>query len=76
MTERERLRVPYLGWQIKHLRLARGLTQGQLGAAIGYSTAYISDIERGRQMPSGKFLACMATFFRVQLVLKPQEDDE
>jgi putative transcriptional regulator len=38
--------------QVKQYRLARGLTQEELGLAVGVSRQSINAIERGRYIPS------------------------
>ncbi|WP_153544199.1 helix-turn-helix domain-containing protein [Streptomyces sp. RB17] len=37
-------------------RERKGLTQAELGAAIGYSEEQVSSVERGRRAPKGQFL--------------------
>ena len=58
-----------LGEQIRTLREERGWTLKQLGELTGYSYQYLSDIERDRQQPSGKFLMALADRFGVQVRL-------
>lgn len=43
------------GEDVKRVRLARGLTQKQLGVASGYSEGYVSKVESGTVIASGKF---------------------
>lgn len=45
------------GRDVKQVRLARTLTQKQLGTAAGYSEAYVSRVEAGKLLPrpSGRF---------------------
>ncbi|MFE3771501.1 Scr1 family TA system antitoxin-like transcriptional regulator [Streptomyces sp. NPDC059122] len=53
------------GRDVKQVRLARKLTQKQLGTAAGYSEAYVSRVEAGKLLPrpSGKFaMGCDAAF--------------
>ncbi|MFV2116923.1 helix-turn-helix domain-containing protein [Streptomyces sp. Act-28] len=45
-----------VGRVIKTFRERRGLTQAELGAAIGYSEEQVSSVERGRRAPSPAFL--------------------
>ncbi|WP_326807758.1 helix-turn-helix transcriptional regulator [Streptomyces sp. NBC_01775] len=42
--------------QIKLWRLAAGLKQAELGAAIGYGEEMVSAVERGRRLPKPEFL--------------------
>lgn len=44
-----------IGGRLRHLRLARGLTQKELAAPV-YSAAYVSTIEAGRRAPSRRAL--------------------
>lgn len=48
-----------LGDRIRQLRIARGLTQTELGAGR-FTKAYISQLERGRARPSAKTLEWLA----------------
>lgn len=43
------------GADVKRVRLARGLTQKQLGTASGYSESYVSKVESGLKVPSARF---------------------
>ncbi|WP_439948641.1 helix-turn-helix domain-containing protein [Streptomyces sp. BBFR109] len=45
-----------VGRIIKKFRERAGLTQAELGAAIGYSEEQVSSVERGRRAPKGQFL--------------------
>ncbi|MEW5353801.1 MULTISPECIES: helix-turn-helix transcriptional regulator [unclassified Streptomyces] len=45
-----------VGRIIKKFRERAGLTQAELGAAIGYSEEQVSSVERGRRAPSAQFL--------------------
>ncbi|MFF3735844.1 helix-turn-helix domain-containing protein [Streptomyces sp. NPDC002566] len=45
-----------VGRVVKSCRERRGLTQAELGAAIGYSEEQVSSVERGRRAPSPTFL--------------------
>lgn len=45
-----------VGRQIKMWREAAGLTQPELGAAIGYGGEMVSSVERGRRIPKPDFL--------------------
>ena len=49
-----------LGAFIRRHRMARGMTQGELGAMVGLSCSKISDYENGRHCPVGDTL--MAIF--------------
>jgi len=40
---------------IKEFRKKKKLTQGQFGEKIGFSDAFISEIEKGKKEPSKKF---------------------
>ncbi|MBU7599325.1 helix-turn-helix transcriptional regulator [Streptomyces sp. P38-E01] len=43
------------GADVRRVRLGRKLKQKQLGAAIGYSESYVSQVESGKLPPSTKF---------------------
>ncbi|WP_189413811.1 helix-turn-helix domain-containing protein [Streptomyces griseoviridis] len=45
-----------VGKIIKAFRERKGMTQAELGAAVGYSEEQVSSVERGRRAPSPKFL--------------------
>ncbi|MFE7615612.1 helix-turn-helix domain-containing protein [Streptomyces sp. NPDC057496] len=45
-----------VGRVVKTCRERKGLTQADLGAAIGYSEEQVSSVERGRRAPSATFL--------------------
>lgn len=49
--------VRTVGRQIKLWRERAGLTQAELGAAIGYGEDLVSSVERGRRIPRPEFLA-------------------
>ncbi|MFH8476661.1 helix-turn-helix domain-containing protein [Streptomyces sp. NPDC018000] len=46
-----------VGRVVKTCRERKGLTQAELGTAIGYSEEQVSSVERGRRAPSEAFLA-------------------
>lgn len=52
---------------IKYFRNLRGLTQEKLGELCGISHDYISEIERGRKVPSLKRLIIIAEQLEVTL---------
>ncbi|CAL9566687.1 hypothetical protein SUDANB58_04753 [Streptomyces sp. enrichment culture] len=45
-----------VGRVVKMCRERAGMTQAELGAAIGYSEEQVSSVERGRRAPKGPFL--------------------
>src|SRR2546423_862015 len=45
-----------VGKVVKMWRERKGLTQAELGAAIGYSEEQVSSVERGRRAPKAQFL--------------------
>ncbi|WP_275786756.1 helix-turn-helix domain-containing protein [Pararhizobium gei] len=54
------------GEAMHRLRLAKGVTQKQMAAAIGVSPAYLSALEHGkRSAPSFEFLQRVAGYFNV-----------
>ena len=48
---------------VKEQRLARGLSQAQLGEALGVSRQMINSIEAGRYLPSLPLAIALARFF-------------
>ncbi|WP_431038830.1 helix-turn-helix transcriptional regulator [Streptomyces sp. P6-2-1] len=50
---------------VRKLRSSRGLSQGQLGAALGVSRQTINAIETERYTPSLPLALSLATFFKV-----------
>lgn len=49
-----------LAVRVKRLRLAGGLTQGQLGTLIGISGAAVGRWETGEYLPKGRYVAKLA----------------
>jgi len=49
-----------LGVRIKRLRIASGLTQGQLGTLIGVSSTAVGNWESGEFHPKGRYVAKLA----------------
>ena len=49
---------------VRDLRTERGLSQGQLGAAIGVSRQTINSIEQERYTPSLPLALALARFFQ------------
>jgi transcriptional regulator with XRE-family HTH domain len=56
-----------LGKRIAELRRAKGLSQEQLAAKTGYSTEFISLVERGLNAPSVAGLARIAKAMNVEI---------
>ena len=57
-----------LGHRLRTLRDQHNLTQTELGARVGISQKYISELECGRKSPSFETLVALAMFgFRTQL---------
>jgi putative transcriptional regulator len=48
---------------VRHLRVGRGLTQGELGAAMGVSRQTINAIETERYTPSLPLALALARYF-------------
>jgi len=48
---------------VNELRTERGLSQGDLGAALGVSRQTINSIEKGRYLPSLPLAIALARFF-------------
>ena len=56
-----------LKYNIKHYRNMLNLTQEQLGELSGISTDYISELERGKKVPSIKRLDLIAKALNVEI---------
>ncbi len=55
------------GIKLKQLRLARGLTQTQVAAAVRVSSNYYCELEAGKYAPSLEVVVRLADFFRVSV---------
>lgn len=64
-----------LGVRIRELRLARGLSQSELGQGR-YSGSYISHIESGRRIPSPEVLQFLAERLRMPIAQLDPNDSE
>jgi len=51
---------PRFGARLREMRLARGLTQPEIGARVGTSASNISDLERGVKVPTLTTVARLA----------------
>ena len=52
---------------LKKFRLAKNISQEQLGEQCGISSDYISEIERGKKTPSLKRLDIIAKALKIEL---------
>jgi putative transcriptional regulator len=59
---------------VKERRSARGLSQGELAAAVGVSRQTINSIEKGRYVPSLPLALALARFF--ETTVEGMFDDE
>ncbi|MFE4670686.1 helix-turn-helix transcriptional regulator [Streptomyces sp. NPDC056734] len=64
--------VEQFGVDVREMRLARGLSVRGLGSAIGYSGAYVSNVENGKQMPSVRFAEGCDRVFNTGTLLQRQ----
>lgn len=55
------------GQRLRDLRMARGLTQEELGAEIGTSRSHIAGMETAADPPGRETLHALATFFQVSM---------
>ena len=60
--------MPTIGKRIQAARHAQGWTQVQLAGVMGYSTVYISCIERDVYKPSGRAISAFEKALRTKLV--------
>ena len=56
-----------LKYNLKYYRHAQNLTQEQLGELSGISTDYISELERGKKVPSIKRLDKIAKALNIEI---------
>ncbi|MFC8092193.1 Scr1 family TA system antitoxin-like transcriptional regulator [Streptomyces sp. NPDC057301] len=64
-----------VGRQIRMWREAAGMTQAELGAAIGYGEEMVSSVERGRRIPKPDFLDKADEVLRAGGKLSAMRDD-
>ena len=57
----------YFGRQLKELRQAKGLSQKELGEALGFCNQTVSFWESGRHEPDYDSLIAIAKFFDVSI---------
>ena len=60
---------------VKERRAARGLSQGELAAALSVSRQTINSIEKGRYVPSLPLALALARFFETNVEEMFHEDD-
>jgi transcriptional regulator with XRE-family HTH domain len=58
-----------IGERIKYFRESNGLKLREVAAGTGLSISFISDMERGRTMPSLATCQKLATLFRMPLII-------
>lgn len=56
-----------IGWNLKRLRAARGVTQEDFATDSGFDRGYISGVERGVRNPSALVLARIADALEVDV---------
>jgi putative transcriptional regulator len=61
---------------VRELRMTRGMSQGDLGAALRVSRQTINAIENGRYLPSLPLALCLGRFFSMALEEMFQLEDE
>jgi putative transcriptional regulator len=63
---------------VRELRTSQGLSQAELGGAVGVSRQTINAIEAGRYLPSLPLAFKLARFFAtaIEEIFVPEEDDE
>jgi len=52
---------------VRTLRLKAGLTQAQLAAELGVGRSHITNVENGKDHPSGPLKEALAVFFKVPI---------
>ena len=63
--------------RVSELRMDRGLTQGELGEALGVSRQTVNSVENGRYLPSLPLAFALGRFFDlpIEKLLEPDEED-
>jgi putative transcriptional regulator len=63
---------------VRELRVARGMSQGQLATVLGVSRQTVNSIENGRYLPSLPLAITIARVFGtfVEDVFRPEEDQQ
>jgi transcriptional regulator with XRE-family HTH domain len=72
-------KLPYLGENIKYFRIAKGISQAELGSKIGRTQQVVFSYECGQAMPSLPILLKTAKTLDVtvdELVREPTQDDK
>ena len=64
----------YLAENCRYLRKQRGMTQTELGNAIGRAKTTIATYEQGRSVPHNEDLRALANFFHVSVDRLMNED--
>ena len=64
VSDRDRLLI---GLRLRDIRLQTGATLGELALQLGVSAPYLSNIERGRRLPSPELLILLARNLDVNL---------
>ena len=61
---------------VRELRTTKGMSQGELGSALGVSRQTINAIEQGRYLPSLPLALSMARYFAttVEQMFEPDEE--
>ena len=64
--------------QVREQRVQRGLSQAELGAALGVSRQTVISIENGRYLPSLPLAFKIARFFDVPVdkMFEPEDEEE
>ncbi len=75
------LAMQYFGAKLRRLRKDHGMTLQKLADAVGYSShTYVSELEKGRKVPTTAFVIKVAEIFSVStdylLDNKPPTSDE
>ena len=63
--------------RVSELRLVRGMTQGELGEALGVSRQTVNSMENGRYLPSLPLAFALGRFFDqpIEQLFEPDEED-
>ena len=63
--------------RVSELRLVRGMTQGELGEALGVSRQTVNSMVNGRYLPSLPLAFALGRFFDlpIEQLFEPDEED-
>lgn len=58
-------RIGFFGMEVRHFREEKGVSQAVAARAMGMSTSYLCDIEKGRSMPPRETISQIAQYLDI-----------